>query len=107
MPSHTDESRTPQQLVEKEMSRYEDLADLDLEPDNDPLKGWYVEAKNFPILVRLASKYLCACATSVASERVFSKAGYIANNFRARLSPDNVNRLVFLNQAQAGVRLVS
>ena len=29
------------------------------------------------------------------SERLFSKAGYIAGNLRARLSPINVNRLVF------------
>ena len=78
------------------MSRYEDL--VDLEPDKDPLKWWCIEAKHFPMLARLASKYLCACATSVASERVFSKAGYIANHFRARLSPDNVNRLVFLSK---------
>ena len=97
IPQHNDEfRRTPQQLIEKEMSRYEDLADL--EPDKDPLKWWCIEAKHFPMLARLASKYLCACATSVASERVFSKAGYIANHFRARLSPDNVNRLVFLSK---------
>ena len=29
-------------------------------------------------------------------EHVFSKAGYIVSKLRARLSPDNVNRLVFL-----------
>ena len=53
--------------------------------------------KHLPILARLASKYLCACATSVPLERVFSKAGYIANHFRARLSAENVNKLVFLS----------
>ena len=52
--------------------------------------------KNFPILGTLAKKYLCACGTSVPSERLFSQAGYIVNNLRARLTPDHVNQLVFL-----------
>ena len=36
---------------------------------------------------------MCACATSVPSEQVFSKVGYIPNHLRAHLSPDNVNKL--------------
>ena len=75
---------------------YEDLADLEL--DKDLLKWWYIEAKHYPILARLASKYLCACANSVPSERTFSKAGYIANHLHARISPENVNKLVFLSK---------
>ena len=91
-----DDSRSPQEVVQKETSRYLDLPDLD--PEKDPLSWWKDEAKHFPILARLARKYLCACATSVPSERVFSKASYIANHFRARLSAENVNKLVFLSK---------
>ena len=32
----------------------------------------------------------------VALEHLFSKAGYIISKLRSRLSPDNVNKLVFL-----------
>ena len=65
-----DDSCSPQEVVQKETSRYLDLPDLD--PEKDPLSWWKDEAKHFPILARLARKYLCACATSVPSERVFS-----------------------------------
>ena len=32
----------------------------------------------------------------VALEHLFSKAGYLISKLRSRLSPDNVNKLVFL-----------
>ena len=64
----------------------------------DPLNWWKDEAKCLPILARIARKYLCACAMSAPAERVFSKAGYIAKHFRARLSAENVNKLVFLSK---------
>ena len=70
-------------MVQKETSRYLNLPDLN--PEKDPLSWWKDEVKHFPMLARLARKYLYACATSVPSERVFSKAGYIANHFCARL----------------------
>ena len=67
--------RSPQEVVQKETPRYLDLPDLD--PDKDPLNWWKDKVKDLPILVRLTYKYLCACAMSVPSERVFSKVGYI------------------------------
>ena len=88
--------RSPHEVVQKETSQYLDLPDLD--PDKDPLNWWKDEVKHLPILGRLARNYLCACAMSVPLERVFSKAGYIANHFRARLSTENVNKLVFLSK---------
>ena len=88
--------RSPQEVVQKETSWYLDLPHLD--PDKDPLNWWKDEVKHLPILARLARKYLCACAMSVPLERIFSKAGYIANHFHARLSTENVNKLVFLSK---------
>ncbi len=41
-------------------------------------------------------KYLCVCATSTPSERVFSTAGKVVGPQRALLKPDKVNMLVFL-----------
>ena len=37
-------------------------------------------------------------ATSVASERAFSTAGYVVNKYRTKLTTRNVNRLLFLNK---------
>ena len=83
----------PQQL-EKEIKSYLDFPAV--EPDTDPLIWWKVEHGRFPDLAYLAKKYLCICGTSVASERMFSTAGYIASHTRNRLLPQNVNKLVFL-----------
>ncbi|KAF0682248.1 zinc finger BED domain-containing protein 1-like [Aphis craccivora] len=50
-----------------------------------------------PELYKLQQKYLCIPATSVPSERVFSKAGLLTNDRRNRLSPKNLNYIIFLN----------
>jgi len=46
----------------------------------------------------MALKYACIPATSVPSERIFSKAGQIVSQRRNRLSPKNVDVLIFLNK---------
>ena len=88
------EQLTTSERVKKEIDRYLDLAPIDLECD--PLNWWKKEAENFPALAILARKYLCLCGTSVPSERLFSKGGYIVNGMCCRLSPDKVNMLLFL-----------
>jgi len=41
-------------------------------PKPNPLYDWWRSQHNsYPILVELAKKYLCVCASSVASERLF------------------------------------
>ena len=52
----------------------------------------------FPLIKSLIFKYLCVPATSVESERVFSKAGQIVSDRRTRLKEGNVNVLLFFNQ---------
>ncbi|XP_067303434.1 E3 SUMO-protein ligase ZBED1-like [Pseudorasbora parva] len=42
--------------------------------DEDPLLWWKNAAWRFPQISRVARKYLCVCATSTPSERVFSTA---------------------------------
>ena len=70
----TTEEVTSEEKVEWEMRQYQDCPPVDI--DVDPLKWWQSEQKNYPTLAALAQKYLCICGTSVASERLFSKAGY-------------------------------
>ena len=78
--------------AKKEIQKY---MFLDATTDN-PLKWWLENEKHFPLLARIARKYLCILATSVPSERAFSVAGYVVNEKRACLLPENVNMLVFL-----------
>ena len=64
--------------------------------DEDPLIWWKTNETRFSMMSKLARKYLCACATSAPSERLFSTAGNIVSPARSLLKPDKVNQLVFL-----------
>ena len=64
----------------------------------DPLNWWKENSQVFPQLAPLARKYLGLLATSVPSERLFSKAGELVSLKRNRLKPKNVNMFLFLNK---------
>ena len=51
----------------------------------------------YPILARLAKKYLSIPASSAASERVFLAAGNVVTKKRNKLGDDTVDALVFLD----------
>ena len=64
--------------------------------EEDPLLWWKLQSPNYPILSTFAKKYLAVCATSAASERLFSTSGKIVSPLRASLKPEKVEMLVFL-----------
>ena len=66
--------------------------------NSNPLVWWKCHSSKYPILGRLAKKFLGGPATSVSSERVFSPAGDIVTSQRASLDPDQVDRLMFLKK---------
>ena len=80
---------SPWQVAQNEISRYTSLPNIN--PEDNPLVWWKNEQHNLPTLALLAKKYLAICATSMPSERIFSKAGFIADQFRSRLKPDNLD----------------
>ena len=51
----------------------------------------------FTLRSKLVVKYLGVPVTSVASERVFSKAGQIVSQRRASLKPKRVSQILYLN----------
>jgi len=64
--------------------------------DENPILYWKkYSAKE---LWRIAERYFCVPATSVPSEKIFSKAGQIVSARRSSLKPSTVNSLIFLNQ---------
>ncbi|XP_038064087.1 E3 SUMO-protein ligase ZBED1-like [Patiria miniata] len=80
--------------VERELERY--LLVEVVGGDTSPLIWWREHQSSFPLLAKLAKKYLCICATSSPSERVFSTAGNVVTPQRSLLKPEKVNMLVFL-----------
>lgn len=69
-----------------------------IQKDSCPLEWWKQNSFRYPVLSKIAIRYLCIPATSTASERVFSAAGNIVSAKRSCLKPENVNKLVFLTQ---------
>lgn len=64
----------------------------------DPLKWW--NSRNMgsqKYLYEVAMKFMSVPATSVPSERVFSKAGQLITERQNRLSGKNIDMLLFLN----------
>ena len=82
--------------IEKELNIY-----LEGKPcirKKDPLAWWKEQEKYLPNMAKAAKKYLSIPATSVPSERVFSKAGEIVSARRNRIKSKNVDMILFLNK---------
>ncbi|XP_047518057.1 E3 SUMO-protein ligase ZBED1-like [Pieris napi] len=65
--------------------------------NKDPFIWWQQKKTAYPRLYEIVKKRLCICATSVPSERVFSKSGQIISERRNRLSGKKASMLLFLN----------
>jgi len=84
------------ECVDLEMRKYLSLPYL--ERKSNPIIWWKnIGSKQFPLLFQTSKKYSCMTATSVPSERVFSKAGHIINQKRTRLDPRTANELITLS----------
>lgn len=67
---------------------------------SNPLQYWQTLKDVYPTLYKIAKQYLAVVATSVPSERLFSKAGLIKSDIRSRLKPTRLNALLFLQSVQ-------
>ncbi len=82
-----------------ELVGYHQLPEIPLH--SDPLVWWNEKKEQFPVLARLARKYLAVSATSTASERLFSDAGNILTNKRTRMKPKLFKKIMFLKRNAA------
>jgi hypothetical protein len=97
--SHMKASNENKQTTIDEVGLYE--ADTSRNGEINPLEFWRENATRYPKLAQMARKYLAIPATSVPSERLFSRTGNIATKLRCSLLPENVNKLSFLSVMMA------
>ena len=66
---------------------------------SDPLLWWKSREVLYPTLSKIAKKRLgiVIVATSVPSERIYSKAGQLVSERLNRLKPDTIEKILFLN----------
>ncbi|XP_060071429.1 E3 SUMO-protein ligase ZBED1-like [Ylistrum balloti] len=67
-----------------------------LEPEKSPFDWWKTNKTRYSNLAKLAQVFLSIPATSVPSERMFSKSGLIISNRRSCLEPFFAEQLTFL-----------
>ena len=86
--------------IASEIRAYNRLPDLNVASEetngNNILAWWSANESHFPLLSKIARRYLSINATSVPSERVFSKGGWIVSKRRCSLSHENIASLMFL-----------
>ncbi len=82
--------------ADNELTRY--LQEESIDCNANPLFWWRDNQSRYPLLSKVARKYMCICATSTPSERVFSVAGNIVTPMRSSLKPHKVNMLALYGQ---------
>ena len=60
----------------------------------NPFMWWHENGQRYPLLTKIARRYLSSPPTSVSSERVFSGAGNIYNDHRCRLTAEKAEMLL-------------
>jgi len=63
---------------------------------SNPLKWWKYHHQRFPVLAKMAQRYLSVPPTSVPSERLFSGAELDYDDRRSRLNLDMVESLLLI-----------
>ena len=83
--------------ISKELESYKKE---DEDPDTEPMAWWRAKESKYPLLSRLARRFLCVPATSVEAERRFSDLGLLLTKRRLCLTGQHVDMILFLKDKQ-------
>jgi len=81
------------QIMHQQLATY--LAEPTLPHSENPLSWWAMNCHNYPSIAAVARRLLAVPATSVASERLFSKAGNESRKKRNCLASAKADSVVF------------
>ena len=88
--------KKPVTLVTNEVTEYLALREISFESDS--LMWWLGQQEKFPILSRIAKRYLAVYSCSTSSERLFSDAGNLLTAKRTRMNPKLFKKILFLKK---------
>ena len=72
-------------------------AERKLKSDRCPFEWWRERKEDYPLMSRLARKYLAVEATSTPAERVISALGFVLNKQRQALGSELFSEIMFLS----------
>ena len=79
----------------EELTRYRE--EPKLKADGCPFQWWRNRCKEYPLMARLARKYLAVSGTSTPSERVISRLGLVLTKKRLSMKGDFFSKIMFLS----------
>nr|XP_033935541.1 zinc finger BED domain-containing protein DAYSLEEPER-like [Pseudochaenichthys georgianus] len=94
--SDVEDSSSSDECTEDEVSAYIDFKSP-REENFDVLSWWKEHATRFPNVAHIARSILSIPASSAASERDFSTAGFVVSERRSQLKPATVDDILFLH----------
>ncbi|CAB4415522.1 unnamed protein product [Rhizophagus irregularis] len=95
IPKKNERNVTP---IKNEIQHYLNLPELPALEEYDSFAWWATNKAQYPILHKMAMKYLSIPATSVPSERLFSDANNLVTPQRNRLDSSIINKIMFLKR---------
>jgi hypothetical protein len=84
--------------IKNEVQHYLNLPELPALEEHDSFAWWATNKVQYPVLHKMAMKYLSIPATSVPSERLFSDANNLVTPQRTRLDSGIINKIMFLKR---------
>ena len=81
--------------VEGELRNY--LKERKLKIDGDPFEWWRNRREEYPVMSKLARKYLAVQGTSTPAERVMSRLGTVLTKRRQSLTGEIFSKMMFLS----------
>ena len=104
--THNEQAVPPskEQSVRLEMQGYSHTDCSFIPVTENPLEWWVSRQFKYPKLSTLAQSLLAVPRTSVPAERIFSAAGALVTARRSNLSPDNVEKLLFLHKNSRNIK---
>jgi hypothetical protein len=85
-----------QPRVNDEVAEY--LSEDKISFNQNPFEWWAGKKSKYPVLAKIARKYLAIPATSTPSERLFSDAGNLLSPKRSRMNAEFFKRMIFLKR---------